>query len=107
MTLDQIVNRLMREARDYAKSRGYRLGDGADNHFLEGLRRAAQNIQKRKGDALESTLLEYRKHLERLIDEMIRQSDIIPGYRIKHPGIIGEDTFWAALSVLCPLPPFC
>jgi hypothetical protein len=103
MTEDQLAQRIYEHANAYAKSRGVKLGYGADGDFLRYARVAAVDLLK-DPMALASRENEVNKAFGQVIDEMIRVSTTLPDYP---PGQIGERTLERALEKLCPLFPFC
>lgn len=100
-----IGRQLYEAARNYAASRGYRFGDGAEGDIQHYAGKAALDIeQKRLGQTGISTA---KQAFEKLIDSMIEAANQIPGYAIARPDVIGEQTLGQALNKLCPLWPFC
>ncbi|HBC06236.1 MAG TPA: hypothetical protein DC046_01485 [Rhodospirillaceae bacterium] len=89
---------LSTELRNYALSRGFRFGDGADQY----LRNMTEQALERGAEHDE-----VLNALKVFVDQMIVASRQIRGYADNHPGVIGEETFGIAHSLLCPLPPIC
>jgi hypothetical protein len=93
-----VADDVFKELSNYALSRGFRFGDGAD-HYLRNMTEQALH----RGAEHDETL----NALKVFVDQMIRAVGEIPGYADDHPGVIGEQTFGIAHSMLCPLPPIC
>jgi hypothetical protein len=95
---------LFEAAEKYAKGRGVRFGQGTDADFRRYADSAATEISAFATDQQTARINAAKLSFERLIDEMIFQAKGIPGYP---SDVIGERTLEKALSVLCPLWPFC
>lgn len=103
MDTQTLANELLSEAENRAQSQGVRFGEGAEDFMrAHALNAATEIIQSPRHDKEEAVFAFHK-----LVDEMIKQSDEIPGYKATRPGIIGEQTLDRALSRLCPLWPFC
>jgi hypothetical protein len=105
--MDEASRRILAEAERYARQRGKRLGPGARSLFEAATVRAAQDLAATRRDQLVRRTHETEVAFHRMIDEMIRAIDEIPGYEQAHPGVIGEETLMRAMRRLCPLFPFC
>lgn len=107
MTREAIAGELFRAAERYARRRKVEFGPGAKQDIQRFSEKAAAEIErtseKEQGGRIKAASLSF----ELLIDEMIRQSRKIPNYQAQNIGVIGEQTLGNALSVLCPLWPFC
>ena len=104
------ADELFAYAHNYAASRGYRFGSGADVMLRERL----ANLSPVELDA--ARLDEAKRNIERFVDAMIAASNEIPNYSDRSPaitgetrssGIIGEQTFAIALRRMCPIWPIC
>jgi hypothetical protein len=118
-----IAQHLMDSATAYAHERGYRLGDGAASLMQATMDKAARRIsyragrmasaqlsvlgQRERAEVEAQLLAQAERQTHTLIDAMIESSRIIPNYAAERPGIIGEQTYDGALSLICPLWPFC
>lgn len=94
-------------AREYAASKGYRFGSGADVMLRNATAQANQEITGLSAYEREVRTAEAKKNIARFIDAMIAASHEIPGYSEQSPGVIGEQTFEMARRRLCPLWPIC
>ena len=107
MNKDAIEREIFDAAAKYAAKNKVKFGDGADRDIRVFAKRAASEIAILPIGEQLGRIMAASLSFERLIDEMIRQSRSIPNYQAQHPGIIGEQTLAGALSLLCPLWPFC
>jgi hypothetical protein len=98
----QLEARLVAAAEQRAKFHGKTLGDGAEQFIRDRAEVAAEAIQRN-----DAAVDDVRPAFEKLIDEMVKAVNEIPGYADAHPNVIGEQTLSWALSRLCPLFPFC
>ncbi len=100
-----IGRQLYEAARNYAASRGYKFGDGAEGDIQRYANDAAIDIEKKRLGQI--GIGKAEQAFEKLIDSMIEAANQIPGYTIARPDVIGEQTLGQALNKLCPLWPFC
>ena len=98
----QLASRLFATAEQRARFHGRTLGDGAEQFIRDHAEIGAAAILQNN-----AAIDEVSQAFERLIDEMVKAVDEIPGYADAHPNVIGEQTLSLALSRLCPLFPFC
>ena len=91
----------------YASGKGYRFGVPAYDSMRYHASNAGAEIDRLPTDAQGAKLNEAKDNFAKLIDEMIKAAQTIPGYQDKHPDTIGEDTLLEALGKLCPIWPFC
>jgi hypothetical protein len=96
---------LWTSAEGSAKQRGVRFGDGADGDVRGIASRAALEIAALSQSDQQKKIEQARQALDTLVTAMIEASKSIPNYR--QDGVIGERTFQAAMSKLCPLWPIC
>jgi hypothetical protein len=107
MQQDEVAQRIFHSAEQYAKEHGMRLGQGAENDFQRYAGIAAADLVQHTDGSLEARTMAMEAVFERLVDEMIEASKRIKDYQKHYPGVIGEQTLYAALEKLCPLFPFC
>jgi hypothetical protein len=100
-----LEQQLFKAAFDWAKADGYHFGPGADQLIRQMAQTAATAILA-AGNA-PGMINSAKVAFERLVDEMIAASREIPNYAVQHPHAIGEETYFKALSRLCPLWPIC
>jgi hypothetical protein len=103
----EITNAIFSAAQTYASNEKVRFGPGAFEDIKEYASKAASDLAELPSEEQQGRIRATSLVFERLIDEMVIQSKAIPGYQAANPGVIGEDTLRRALSVLCPLWPFC
>ena len=102
MDEQEVAAKLWSAVETYAKMKGVKFGEGSDAEIRSYVARAASAISA--GPQSQHDFQEARRALERLVDEMIRQAGLIPGY---DPAVIGEETLKRAKKKLCPLWPIC
>lgn len=105
-------NKLILEFRSYANyyvsTRGYRFGSGAQSIFNNQFPiKAANAVMQKTPKNHESARRKIRENVRKIIDQMILETQGIPGYKKRNPGVIGEQTFSRAMMAICPLWPFC
>ncbi len=94
-------------ARGYARARGVRFGRGSESDVRNGIfnevafswSSGTQDAEKLRGDA--------ERGLARFVDAMIDSRHEVYGAASDSDNIIGEGTFAAARSRLCPIFPIC
>lgn len=88
----------------YAASRGYRVSEISQKELFERLNDRANDLMNNK-----EAQLDAEAGLMKLVDTMIRLSNDPPGQRLDPSSftILGERSFFPALSSLCPLWPIC
>ena len=94
-------------ARDYAASKGYRFGTGADVMLRNRTGLAVQEMADLSALQRKEKTTEAKRNIARFIDAMIAASKEIPGYAERTPGVIGEQTYDRAERRLCPIWPIC
>lgn len=105
----ELAKLLVNAAENRARMHGVRLGEGADVDIRGFAQAGAQQLiaERPALEKYDPIISSAAAAFERLIDDMMLAALEIPGYRERHPGIIGEDTLRRALSRLCPLFPIC
>lgn len=96
---------LYKIALNYAQSRGYHFGAGADVFIKDHAMKAGLEIEQQEFS--KALVSKAERAFVKLIDEMIDATREIPNYAVEHPNAIGEQTLGRALNRLCPLWPFC
>lgn len=107
---ERSANRLVKYCDWRASRHGYILGDGAradiENLAVDAIARL-QGQDRRLKRSYAANMNLFERNFAKLIDEMVKQSESIPGYSDRNEATIGEETLVAALKKLCPLFPFC
>jgi hypothetical protein len=111
MERENFAAQLEKFAIKYAKSKGFRFGDGVERYHLPPvLMKAADDINH---SPREHTVAKAEKAIAGYIDEMIGARGRLAGYEKMHPDSIGEETWFEAKNSLkrrglCPgFWPFC
>lgn len=108
MERDQVATALFAAAERRALAHGVRLGQGADHDIRSFAHKGADRIFSQYGPTPPAAAIsEAEQAFAKLVDEMLSAASEIPGYRAKHPALIGEETLARALARLCPLFPIC
>lgn len=99
---------LWEHARRHAANKGYDLFEGADGLLRDVIQTATEGTSRIREQDPEALIVASMPKVERLVNEMIKQAEIIRASDPKYPPhMLGEMTFRNAMCVLCPLPPFC
>ena len=106
MELANTTRRLEQYASNYVANRGYKFGEGVEHWIPHIAEQAARRIEADRGST-EKAIKEAERAFARLIDEMIAAANRIPGYNLRRPNTIGEETRDQAMLVLCPIWPIC
>ena len=109
MNEKDLTDILFAAAERRARSSGVRFGQGADNSIHQFAQQGAQRIleQQPQVNRRDSIISQAESAFEKLVEEMVRASAEIEGYRLSNPNVIGEQTLTLALSRLCPCFPIC
>ena len=109
MDRDELTAVLLSAAQRRAAAHGVQLGEGADGDIRRLAESGADQILRQlpQATAGHAMVKDAESAFEKLIDEMVRATTEIEGYRTAHPRTIGEETLKRALSKLCPLFPIC
>ena len=106
-----IADSIFRNAKRYATSKRYILGDGADQQFRAAAELAAGRIVQTRpnSNARRALRAKARRNFHRMIDAMIasRAEAYASDAERMTGNIIGEVTLAMAHSKLCPIWPFC
>jgi hypothetical protein len=99
-TASENIETQVRElVRKHLTRHGVDLGAGAGQDFESAIKTAVEDIEQGKKTVADADL-----NFGRFIDQMVAAAKTIPGYQAE---FIGEQTYAAAMSKLCPLWPFC
>lgn len=103
---EEAGQRLYDAAVAHARSRGFRLGDGADHYFRERSENAERQLADADDDgAIDTAITNARALIDAMIDA--RDAAYADDPERLASGIIGEVTLGEALARLCPIWPFC
>lgn len=103
---EEAGQRLYDAAIAHARSRGFRLGDGADDYFRVRSEDAERQLADADDDgAIDTAIANARALIDAMIDA--RDAAYADDPERLASDIIGEVTLGAALARLCPIWPFC
>jgi hypothetical protein len=107
MNRQEIADLIYYSAAAHARSRGYRLGDGATDFFRANSEKAADLLNGKSQIDPELQLAIRNSH--KLVSAMIsaRRAAYASNPERLRSKVIGEATLGAALARLCPIFPFC